>query len=62
MSFTKVDLPEPLTPETATKLPSGKVTSILCRLFSFAPFTVMTRFGSLGRRTFGVSIFILPER
>ena len=37
MSLTNVDLPEPLTPVTATNAPSGITTSTSLRLFSFAP-------------------------
>ena len=37
MSFTSVDLPEPDTPVTTVITPSGKLTSICCRLFSRAP-------------------------
>ena len=61
MSFTKVDLPEPLTPVTGTNSPSGNWTSIPFKLFSFASLTVSTRFGSTGRRFFGVVISLLPE-
>jgi hypothetical protein len=35
--LTSVDFPEPLTPVTATKSPSGIVTSIFFRLFCVAP-------------------------
>ena len=38
--LTRLDLPEPLTPVTATKRPSGNPTSMLRRLFSRAPRTV----------------------
>ena len=40
MSLTSVDLPEPETPVTAVSTPSGKETSMSCRLFSRAPCTV----------------------
>ena len=62
MSLTNVDLPEPLTPETATNAPSGKLTSISFRLFSLAPLTVNFRLGSSGRRFLGISIFDRPAR
>jgi len=61
MSFTKVDLPEPDTPVTATNKPNGISTSISFRLFSLAPFTVNLRFGSTGRRMLGISIALRPE-
>ena len=60
MSFTKVDLPEPLTPVTATNAPSGNVASIVFRLFSRASLTTNCFFGFIGRRTFGISIDFLP--
>ena len=62
MSLTSVDLPEPLTPDTATKAPSGNETSIFCKLFSRAPLTVKLRFASNSRRFFGTSIFVRPDR
>ena len=62
MSFTKVDLPDPLTPVTATKTAKGNVTSMSCKLFSLADFMVKTFFESILRRTFGISITDLPER
>ena len=40
MSFTSVDFPEPETPVTAVKTPSGKRTVRFLRLFSLAPTTV----------------------
>ena len=43
MSLTSVDLPEPLTPVTATKLPSGNEADTSRRLCSLAPWTVITR-------------------
>ena len=39
MSFTSVDLPDPDTPVTETKSPSGMETSISFKLFSLAPLT-----------------------
>ena len=61
MSFTRVDLPEPLTPVTETNSPSGNVTSIDLRLFSLASLTTSVRFGSTFRRFFGIAIALLPE-
>ena len=61
MSLTIVDLPEPDTPVTATRLPSGKPTLTSCRLCSRAPTTVTWR-PSCGRRTSGVGISLRPER
>src|SRR5205823_4085219 len=37
MSVISDDLPDPLTPDTATKVPSGNETSMFFRLFAFAP-------------------------
>ena len=62
MSLTSVDLPEPETPVTATKQPSGKLTSMSLRLFSRAPWTVSSRPGVGGRRTAGTGIDLRPER
>ena len=61
MSLTKVDLPEPLTPVTATKAPRGIVTSRFLRLFSRASLIVSARFEFIARRFFGISIFERPE-
>jgi len=60
ISLTKVDLPEPLTPVTDTKTPSGRSTSISLRLFSFAPLTVSFRFASSGRRLLGIAMDLRP--
>ena len=62
MSFTSVDFPEPLTPVTATKTDSGKVTSISCKLFSLADLIVTDFFTSIGRLFLGNSITDLPDR
>ena len=62
MSFTSVDLPEPLTPDTATKAPNGNETSIFCKLFSRAPFTTRLRLASISRRFLGTSIFVRPDK
>ena len=61
MSFTRVDFPEPLTPVTATKTPSGIVTSTFLKLFSFASLMVKTRLALIARRFLGISIFDRPE-
>src|SRR4051812_24204413 len=61
MSPTNVDLPEPDTPVTHTNLPSGIVTSILRRLCSRAPLTVLD-VPSPRRRTPGPGMCRLPER
>jgi len=62
MSLISVDFPEPLTPVTETKTPSGTLTSISFKLFSFAPLIVSLRFRSTGLRTDGISIALRPER
>ena len=62
MSLTSVDLPDPLTPVTATKQPSGKATSMLRRLCSRAPSTTSSRPFCRGRRTVGTSICLRPDR
>src|SRR3954468_23949497 len=56
MSLTRVDLPEPETPVTAVNVPSGNVTSIVCRLCSRAPTIVRSRPLVRGRRAAGVSV------
>ncbi len=59
MSFTSVDLPEPDTPVTHTKQPSGISTSMSCRLCSRAP--RMRSWSSPGtRRACGTGIDRLP--
>ena len=62
MSLTRVDLPEPETPVTAQKTPSGKLTSTLRRLCSLAPCTVSSRPLVRGRRISGTGISRRPER
>ena len=62
MSFTSVDLPEPETPVTETKRPSGIDTSMSLRLFSLAPLITSWRFTSTGLRVFGISIDLRPDR
>jgi hypothetical protein len=60
MSLTSVDLPEPDTPVTATKHPSGISTSMPFRLCSRAP--LITRESADGlRRSSGRGIDRLPE-
>ena len=61
MSLTSVDLPEPDTPVTAMRHPSGNDTSMSCRLCSRAPRTVTTS-PVPGRRRAGTGIDFLPER
>ena len=61
MSLTRVDLPDPLTPVTATKAASGNVASIVLRLFSLASLTTNCFFEFIGRLTFGIEIDFLPE-
>ena len=60
VSLTRVDLPEPETPVTQQKTPSGIATSIPLRLCSRAPRTSSAPRGS--RRCAGTSILRLPER
>ena len=60
VSLTRVDLPEPETPVTQQKTPSGIATSIPLRLCSRAPRTSSAPRGS--RRSAGTSIRRLPER
>ena len=62
ISLTKVDLPDPLTPVTATNAANGKVTSIFCRLFSFASFIVNDFFRSISLRFLGIAITDLPDK
>ncbi len=61
MSFTSVDLPDPDTPVTATKQPSGNATSMFLRLFCRAPRTV-SHLSPVGRRCAGTGIDRLPAR
>src|SRR5919112_368167 len=62
MSLTKLDLPEPDTPVTATRQPSGNVTSTPLRLCSRAPLTTSSRPGVGWRRTCGTAISLRPDR
>src|ERR687887_2315739 len=61
MSLTSVDLPDPLTPVTAVRTPSGILTSMFLRLFSRAPRILRSPFID-GRRAFGVGIDFAPVR
>jgi hypothetical protein len=61
MSVTRVDLPDPDTPVTATSVPSGKATSIPARLCSVAPRTVIAC-PLPGRRIPGRGISRRPAR
>src|ERR671910_2240329 len=61
MSLTSVDLPDPDTPVTATKHPSGNDTSMFLRLFCRAPRTVR-HLPPGGRRHAGTGIDRLPDR
>ena len=62
MSLTSVDLPEPETPVTATRQPSGMSTSMPRRLCSRAPTIVSCRFRSIGLRMSGTGIERRPDR
>src|SRR4051794_27532994 len=62
MSLTRVDLPDPDTPVTATNIPNGNFTSMSRRLCSRAPRTTRSRPGVRGRRTSGTGICLRPER
>ena len=55
------DLPEPETPATATKIPSGISQSRLFRLLKLAPLMVIV-FPEGRRRFSGMAICSLPER
>ena len=61
MSFTSDDLPDPLTPVTTVKVPSGNSTVTSFRLFCLAPTTRMAC-PLPGRRTFGMGIDFAPVR
>ena len=55
------DLPEPLTPETDTNVPSGIATSMSFRLFAFAPRTTSC-LPLPFRRVVGTGIIRSPRR
>jgi hypothetical protein len=61
MSLTSVDLPEPLTPVTAVKVPSGIATSMFFKLFARAPRMTISPFDA-GRLADGVGIERSPRR
>src|SRR5215831_14147148 len=61
ISFTRVDLPLPLTPVTQMKTPNGNVASIFLRLCSSASLTVRLLPFPV-RRSSGVLISSRPER
>jgi hypothetical protein len=61
MSLTSVDFPEPLTPVTAVRTPSGIVTSMFFRLLARAPRMTSSPFRA-GRRLLGVGISRVPMR
>src|SRR6266480_7778793 len=62
MSLTRVDLPEPDTPVTAMKQPSGNATSTPRRLCSLAPLTTISLPLAGLRRTAGNGIDSRPVR
>ena len=62
MSLTSVDLPDPDTPVTAMKQPSGNDTSTSRRLCSRAPLTASSRPRIRGRRFAGTAICRRPDR
>src|SRR6266487_1835438 len=62
MSLTSVDLPEPDTPVTATRQPSGNATSTPRRLCSLAPLTATSRLELRCRRLAGSGIDSRPDR
>jgi hypothetical protein len=61
MSLTSVDLPDPETPVTAVRQPSGKRAVTFCRLFARAPTTVIA-FPLPARRWAGTGIVSSRER
>ncbi len=62
ISLTRVDLPEPDTPVTATRQPSGNATSTFRRLCSLAPLTTTSRLFDGDRRVSGTGIEARPDR
>ena len=60
--FNLSDFPEPETPVTQVKRPSGNSASTFLRLLPVAPTTLMMRFGSRGVRRRGSAIWVRPER
>src|SRR5258708_37148207 len=61
MSVTSDDLPDPLTPDTATKVPSGIATSMSFRLFARAP-RITSFLPFPARRRAGRGISLSPRR
>ena len=61
MSVTSEDLPDPLTPETAVKVPSGTATSMSFRLLARAP-RITTCLPLPARRRGGMAISSSPRR
>ena len=57
-----VDLPEPETPVTQVKSPTGTETSMFFRLLPVAPRIASWRPGSFGLRRSGISILFSPRR
>ena len=57
----RLDLPEPEMPVTQMNSPRGKLTSMLRRLFSRAPFTVR-QWPLPVRRVWGTAMRLRPER
>ena len=62
MSLTSVDLPDPDTPVTATRQPSGNATSTPRRLCSAAPLTATSRLLSRFLRLAGTGMDSRPDR
>ncbi len=62
MSLTRVDLPDPDTPVTAIRQPSGNATSTFFRLCSVAPLTTTSRDLDRLRRWAGTGMLIRPVR
>src|ERR1017187_5190328 len=62
MSLTSVDFPDPETPVTAMKQPSGNATSTFFRLCSVAPLTTTSRPRTRFRRTAGSGMASRPVR
>ena len=60
ISLTRELFPDPDTPVTQVKTPSGNFTSMFFRLFCFAPFTVSQPVGFF--RSAGTGILIFPLR
>ena len=61
-STTNDDFPEPETPVTTVKIPSGKLTSSFFKLFAVAPETESKYSGFIGRHLSGIGIVLYPLR